>query len=286
MIKILYLFLFYLPLVLVSLTNFSFLLLNSFYYSIIPLVNLYDRIVPYPYYYDIIVLCVNYILCNIFYIIKSKINYEKYSWSKFINTNIKYLTSNFSLFIFLGVEYIWRFNNIMDSIFGLFLLTISYLYYPILHRIYFGRNNRTWKRKIDYYYSYYKETKQYNFIYDILEGIVLGLLFIGFYYEMKYIKYVYSFFGLLKLLYHFIKPIDYNYNCKGKYYYNIQYIFILISGSLVYLDIYLDFMYLFLVNGLVQLLHNLLFLYLNPPKKLRLIVRESLDLPDIYFDNL
>lgn len=283
MIDILYLFLGYLPFTIISLTNLTFIILNNYYFSIIPLISLYHLIVPYPFYYDIIAIFLNYVLCVLVELLK---DYKNYRFSKLVKSSISFLSNYFCLFIVLGFEYIWRFDNIFDSIFGLFLFSISYLYYPILHRLYFGQNNRTWKRKIDYYYSYYKEGKQYSFIFDILEGLISALITIFWYNKYKDIEYFYMVLGLIKMIYHYYKPISYNFSCIGKYYFVMQFIFILLDIGLVFLNKYgYNFIYMFIINGLLQLIHNIIFLNIEKPHQYRLMIRESISLPDIYFDS-
>lgn len=283
MIEILYLFLIYLPFSVISITHLTFIISNNYYFSILPLVVLYHLIVPYPFYYDVIAILSNYVVCVLFELLRDANNYR---YSKFIKSNISFLSNYFSLFIVLGFEYIWRFDNIFDSIFGLFLFSMAYLYYPFLHRLYFGQNNRTWKRKIDYYYSYYKEGYQYYYVLDILEGLLLGLLTIFWYNGYNDIEYFYIGMGLLKIIYHIYKPISYNTSCLGKYYFMIQYVFILFDIGLVFLNKYgYDFVYMFMINGIFQLTHNIIILNIAKPNQYRLIIRESISLPDIYFNS-
>jgi len=281
MIEILYLFLGYLPLTLISLTEYSFLISNSFIFSVLPLVSLYHYFTPYPVYYDVIAILSNYIISLVYHYILYNYNL---SVSKIVLLSIKFLTNYFTLFIFLGIEYIYRFNNVWESSFGLLLLSFSYLYYPFLHRIYYGHNKNSWKRKIDYYYSYYKENFQFSFIFDLLEGLVLGILSIEWYNNIEYVEYFYMGVGILKLFYHYFKPINY---VNSNYFMIINIIFTLLSIGCVFANKYnLNFIWVFLINGIIQLFHNLVYNFLYPPKKHKKIIRESISLPNIYFGNI
>lgn len=280
MIEILYLFLGYIPLTLISLTNYSFLITNSFIYTLIPLVSLYHNFTPYPVYYDIIAIMGNYLIAIIWHYL---VNYNNFPFSKLVLISMKFLSNYFSLLIFLGTEYIYRFNNVWDSSFGLLLLSCSYLYYPCLHRIYYGHNKNSWKRKIDYYYSYFKKNYQFSFIYDIFEGIILGILATEWYNTFINMEYFYLGVGILKILYHYFKPLNLQ---NSSYFIIINIFFTLISIGLVFLNTKLEINYLFYcINGIIQLLHNFIYCYISPPKQYKITIRQSISLPDIYFNS-
>lgn len=278
----LYLFLLYLPFTIISLTNYSILLSNIYNFSLIPMVSLFNNIVPYPVYYDIIALFGNYL---ILFIIKYIIYRKYFRLSNLVSLSLKFLASNFVLFVFLGFEYIYRFNNIIESIFGLFLLSLCYLYYPFLHRIYFGRNKNTWKRKIDYYYSYYKEGKQFSFIIDILINLLLGLMTFGWYYDIDNKKYLYLGSGLLLIIHEIFRPINYYNNRKNICYRIINIIFVILNIFLVFLDDKINFNFIHMVIGIFQLILNILFLWVNPLHQIKYLIRNSISLPDLYFDS-
>lgn len=277
----LYLFLSYLPFTIISLTNYPILVCNMYNYSLLPLVSYYDNIVPYPVYYDIIALFGNYFLLLFIKYLKYRNNFRK---SNLVSLSLKYLTSNFVLLIFLGFEYIYRFKNIYESIFGLFLLSLCYLYYPFLHRIYFGRNKITWKRKIDYYYSYYKDGKQFSFIIDIFINLLNGLMTFGWYYNILNKEYLYLALGLILIIHEVFRPINYYKNKKYIYYRIINILFLTSNIVLVFL-IDKNNLWILGVIGLIELIHNIIFLYFNKLHKLRYLVRHSISLPDLYFDS-
>lgn len=245
------------------------------------MVSLYHNFTPYPVYYDVIAILSNYIISLIFHYITDNKEFTK---SKLVLLSLKFLTNYFTLFVFLGIEYIYRFNNVWESSFGLLLLSFSYLYYPFLHRIYYGHNKNSWKRKIDYYYSYYKENIQFSFIFDVIEGLILGILAIEWYNNINYVEYFYLIVGIFKLFYHYLKPLNY----QSYIYYTIANIlFTLFSIGCVFVNkYYFDFVWLYAILAGIQLIHNLVYNLLYPPLKYKRIIRESISLPNIYFGDI
>lgn len=273
MIEILYLFLCYLPLTIFSFLNYNIIFINNLYFTLIPIIYIFKNIVPYPFYYDLIALISNYLI-----ILFQLIYYKNSKYSFLINISLRFLTNYFILFIFLGYQYIFRLDNIFDAIFGLVLLSISYLYYPFLHRFYFGNNKITWKRKIDYYYSYYKFNYQYYFIFDILEGLTLGILCILFYNDIKYKEIYYIIFGFIKMFYNYYRQINFSNN---KYIY-LQIILIIISLGLIVINkLFYSNDLMFLVNGILQTIINVIYIYYNSPHKYIFIIRQSISLPEL-----